>query len=109
MTLGFQKKKETNIAIVENGGWHFTNIKKAEDIYNKFLNFLHHVDFEESGLQQKDINNFVKDQVVPYGHNLDKKKEKKWGEKILLKKINVKILPDYLVNNLEKYKEWIAN
>ena len=105
----FSKKKGTNIAIVENGGWHFTNIKKAEDIYNKFLNFLHHVDFEESGLQQKDINNFIKDQVVPYGHNLDKKKEKKWGEKILLKKINVKILPDYLVNNLEKYKEWIAN
>ena len=103
----FQKKKRTNISIVENGGWHFTNIKNPENIYNKFLNFLHHVDFEQSGLQKKDIKNFVENQIVPYGHNLDKKKSK-WLEKILLEKVTINLLPNYLVSNLEKYKEWIA-
>jgi len=104
----FSKKKKTNISIVKNGGWHFTNIKKPENIYNKFLNFLHHVDFEQSGLQKKDIENFVEHQIVPYGHNVDKKKNK-WLEKILLEKVTIDLLPNYLASNLEKYKEWIAN
>ena len=31
----FSDKKYANIHIVENGGWHFTQMKTAEDIYKK--------------------------------------------------------------------------
>ena len=32
----FSEKKYTNIDIVKNGGWHFTSVKKPEDIFYKF-------------------------------------------------------------------------
>ena len=51
----FSKKKYNNIHYIENGGWHFTNIKSPELLEKKFKNFLHHQDFEYSGLGLKDI------------------------------------------------------
>ena len=38
----FSEKKHGDIFYIENGGWHFTNIKSPEDLEKKFLNFLHH-------------------------------------------------------------------
>ena len=35
----FSKTKQTNLEIVENGGWHFTNLKTAQEIYTKLSNF----------------------------------------------------------------------
>ena len=48
----FSKKKYQNINFIENGGWHFTNIKKAEDIDKKMRNFAHHYEYEKSGLAE---------------------------------------------------------
>ena len=36
--------------IVDNGGWHFTNIKTPEEIYKKLKNFGHHDEFELSNI-----------------------------------------------------------
>ena len=36
----FSKKKAISVKIIENGGWHFTNIKNANDIYKK-MNFIY--------------------------------------------------------------------
>ena len=54
------KKKYINIHYVENGGWHFTNIKSPKDLEKKFLNFLHHQDYVASGLKLKDIDFIAK-------------------------------------------------
>ena len=32
----FSKTKQTNLKIIENGGWHFTNIKSAKDIIQNY-------------------------------------------------------------------------
>ena len=45
------KKKYSSIHYVENGGWHFTNIKTPEDIEKKLLSFVHHHDYEKSGIK----------------------------------------------------------
>ena len=57
----FSKNKYTNIHYIDDGGWHFTNIKKPEDLEKKLSNFLHHVDFEQSGLGLKDLKKFIKE------------------------------------------------
>ena len=91
---------------MQNGGWHFTNIRSPEDIQKKFLNFLHHQDFEESGLKLDDIKKMVRDKKVVYDHSADKK-DYKWGGNVVLKKASLSDLPNYLNNNSEKYRSWL--
>ena len=101
----FSKKKYCNLGFVKNGGWHFTNIKSPEDIHYKFSNFLHHLEFEESNLKIKDMENMIKEKKVSYDHSLDKKGNK-WGASVSLKKVDEEHLPNYLRENKSKYKIW---
>ena len=99
-------KKYSSIYYVKNGGWHFTNIKSPEDIEKKFLNFLHHQDFEYSGLKLNDIKEMVANRKILYDHSADQK-EFKWTGSKTLKKISLDSMPDYIKNNYEKYKDWL--
>ena len=102
----FSKKKYNKIYCVENGGWHFTNIRKPEDLEKKLLGFLHHVDYENSGLKLKDLKNLMDEKRVMYNHSLDKK-DNKWGqgEKLITTELNE--MPEYIRDNTEKYKLWL--
>ena len=102
----FSKTKYTSIHYVENGGWHFTNIKLPEDIEKKFLNFLHHQDFEESGLKLNDIKEMIKEKKILYDHSVDQRGYKWRGSKTL-KKVELSEMPDYLSKNYEKYTDWL--
>ena len=53
--------KYRNIEIIEEGGWHFSNIKSANSINHKMKNFLHHLEYEESGLKIEDISKLIKE------------------------------------------------
>ena len=37
-----------NVEIVNNGGWHFNNLKTAEGLYKKLTNLGHHNEFDAS-------------------------------------------------------------
>tara|TARA_Y100000590_G_scaffold335145_1_gene381443 strand:+ start:13 stop:891 length:879 start_codon:yes stop_codon:yes gene_type:complete len=102
----FSKMKYSSIHHVENGGWHFTNIKTPEDIEKKFSNFLHHQEFEYSGLNLSDIKKMVKEKKILYDHSADKTSYKWTGSKTL-KKVELNQLPEYIKNNYEKYNKWI--
>ena len=39
-------KKYSDIFFVENGGWHFTNIKSPKDIKYKLSSYLHHIEYD---------------------------------------------------------------
>ena len=98
--------KYSSIHYIENGGWHFTNIKSPEEIEKKFSNFLHHQDFEDSGLTLDDVKEMVENKKVLYDHSVDQK-DYKWGGKTTLKKISLSEMPDYLSNNYKKYANWL--
>ena len=40
--------KEINLEIINDGGWHFTNVKTPEELFVKLRNFGHHNEFELS-------------------------------------------------------------
>ena len=42
----FSNYKARNIDIIDDGGWHFTNVKSAEDLFIKLSNFGHHNEFK---------------------------------------------------------------
>ena len=100
-------KKYSNIEFVEDGGWHFTNMKSPEEIYLKLNTFLHNVDFKLSGLKLDDIKKMVEEKKILYDHFADQKKVEKWDSPVTLEAINILNLPDYVINNKNKFKDWI--
>ena len=104
----FSKKKSNNIEIIENCGWHFTNIKNSKDLYKKLSTFLHHTDFKDSHLKEKDLDFFIKNKILPYDHTADKS-AKKYEAKIELEIVDNSYLPKFLTDNINKYKEWFQD
>ena len=102
----FSKKKYSNLFFIKNGGWHFTFLKTAEEIEKKLLNFAHHYEYQESGLNIERIKQLIDKKKVIYDHNIDQK-QYKWSGKVMLKKIDNNVLPEYVQSKLEKFKDWL--
>jgi len=102
----FSKKKYNNIYYIENGGWHFTNIKSPEDLEKKFSHFLHHQDFEASGLKLKDIKEKIENKKILYDLGVDQRNYK-WSGIKSLNKVSLSEMPDYLSYNYKKYSDWL--
>jgi len=102
----FSKRKYNDIYYVEDGGWHFTNIRKPEDLEKKLLGFLHHVDYENSGLELQDLKTLMNEKRVMYDHSLDKRVNK-WGKGKKLQTVKIDEMPEYIKNNINKYKPWL--
>ena len=104
----FSKNKYINLDIINDGGWHFTNLKTPEELYQKLSNFGHHDEFELSGLTVNDLKKKIEGKKVFFNHFVDKKNYKeRWNYDYELKKIENELLPQYLKNNLKKFNEWL--
>ena len=101
----FSKTKYINCEIINNGGWHFTNIKTAEQIKFKLESYLHHIDFDQNPLSTSEISKIIKNKKAIYNLSVDQRENKVVGDK--LEKYPIQKLPKYLQDNFEKYKEWI--
>ena len=102
----FSKKKYSTLLFIKNGGWHFTCLRTPEELEKKLLNFAHHYEYEESGLKINDLKKLISEKRVMYDHNVDQKGYK-WSGKSILKKIDEKLLPNYVSSNMDKYSEWL--
>lgn len=102
--------KERSVKIIENGGWHFSQIMNPKQIQVKFLNDEHHDEYELNKIKYKKIKDMIKKKYIIYDHNVDQKDvKKKWNSKIFLTKININKLPIYIKKNLKKYRNIISN
>ena len=98
----FSKTKYMNIKIIEDGGWHFSNLKSPEEIEDKMLNFGHHNEVEDSGIGLKDIKSMINEKKVIFAHN-----RKPNDPSINLSRLTNEDLPKYVSENLDKYDDWI--
>ena len=106
MTYYFQKKKYISLKIINNGGWHFSNIKTAKEIEFKLRSYLHHREFDENPLSINEIDKIIKDKKAIYDLSVDKTVNK-IGNGNKLEKFEFKKLPIYIQANKDNYKEWI--
>ena len=102
----FSKKKYNNIKIVEKGGWHFTNVMDEEKIIYKLKSYLHHADFPENLLDKDIFKNLIKDKKIMYDHSADKSQDRFKNRKPL-NEFDKNLLPEYIKNNQEKFKDWL--
>ena len=102
----FSEKKYNNIFYVYDGGWHFSYIKKPEDIEKKLKSYLHHREYDLEPLGIEKIKNFVNNKSVIYDHRVDQTQYKFSGSQ-KLEKIALDNLPPDVENNVNFYKEWL--
>ena len=102
----FSIKKYNSVFFIKEGGWHFTNLKTAKEIYYKFSNYLHHREFEHSNLRIRNIKDMIKKNISIYNHEVDKS-QSKFDGKVKLVRLPRKYLPNFLLDNLNLYKKWI--
>ena len=105
----FSEMKYRNLKIIDDGGWHFTNLKTPKDLLKKYLNDEMHSEFEMKNDKLEDIEFKVKNKFINYDHLVDTKSsnQKKQNNRFELTKTSLNVLPNYIQNNLERYKSWI--
>jgi len=102
----FSKTKYQNIILIKKGGWHFSNMKTPESIEKKMSTYLHHREYDLNPLGAKKIKEIMKNKKAIYNLRADMKTNKFDNtQDLIVTEINE--LPDYIQNNLDKYRDWI--
>ena len=102
----FSKTKYTSIKVVDDGGWHFSNIKNAKSIEHKLRSYLHHREFDMESLSSNQIEDIIKEKRAIYNLNVDKTVNKV-GSGNKLESFDKKKLPIYIQKNENLFSEWI--
>tara|TARA_B100000795_G_scaffold181170_1_gene137268 strand:- start:191 stop:1060 length:870 start_codon:yes stop_codon:yes gene_type:complete len=102
----FSKTKFTSIKIINDGGWHFSNIKTPKEIEFKLRSYLHHREFDINPLSVDQINNIIIKKQAIYDLKVDKTYNK-IGNGSKLKKFEINKLPNYIQVNQNNLKDWI--
>ena len=105
----FSDLKYIDVKVIEDGGWHFTNLKSPEQLLRKYLNDELHSEFDSENNKLEEIEYKVKNKFVNYDHLADRKlaNDLKQKNKFVLTKVNIESLPEYIRNNLKIYKDWL--
>ena len=103
----FSDIKNISVKIVNNGGWHFSNLKSAKQLEKKYLNDENHAEYELKDTSYETIKDNILRKVVPYNYEVDKSSNQRFNE-TKLDNIDLNYLPKYINNNIEKYKEWFS-
>jgi beta-1,4-mannosyl-glycoprotein beta-1,4-N-acetylglucosaminyltransferase len=102
----FSSNKIRNAQFINDGGWHFSYLNTAEQIENKLKNYAHYWEFNLSSLKLEDIKNRIQNKKSIYDLLTDMTNSKfKSGQQ--LKKVSINMLPPYLIENQNRFINWL--
>ena len=99
------KNKYMGVKIVDNGGWHFSQLKTPKEIEKKLLNMEHHDEYKLAKKNLPDIADLVSRKTIVYDHSA-KATDYKFSKEFKLKTIPLDNMPIFLKQNADKYSEW---
>ncbi len=102
----FSETKYIRVKTIDNGGWHFSYLKSPEDIEKKLKSYLHHSEYELNPFDINDIKKMIVNKKTIYNLKVDSKSNKFDGSNIL-KKIDLNLLPNYILKNKDRFTNWI--
>ena len=102
----FSKTKYTSIKVINDGGWHFSNIKTPKEIEFKLRSYLHHREFDLNPLSVTQIDEIIRNKQAIYDLKVDKTVNK-IGNGSIIKNFDLNKLPEYIVTNKNKFLDWI--
>ena len=101
----FSNLKHQSVNIINNGGWHFSNLKNIEELERKYLNDENHAEYEALGHSIDKIKDNLKNKTIDYDHSA-KKDSKSRFKSTKLETIDMSKLPKFIQINKEKYLDW---
>ena len=108
----FSNIRYMNVKIIEDGGWHFSQLKTPKDIQIKNLNSEGHEEYkrqqysQQAGKNLDYITDLVKRKKIDYDHKA-KSAEYKYSKEFSLKTLSMNYMPAFLQENSNKYSEWL--
>ena len=102
----FQKINTHNIKFIENGGWHFSYLNTPELIEQKLKSYTHHREYDLNPIGLENIANRIKNRESVYNLSIDKRTNK-FTSGVKLEILDENELPDYLMYNKNKFKDWL--
>ena len=103
----FSETKYINKIIINDGGWHFSNLKSPADIEIKLKSYLHHRDFEVENIDLKEISRLMRNNETIYDMYADKTENKFTEKKRKLSLFPKGKLPHYIQSHESKFKDWL--
>ena len=104
----FSNTKFINLNIIDDGGWHFSNLKTLDKIIEKLNSSGHHDEYVRDIENISIIRKMIEKKQVYYNHFADQKETNKIRETGYdLKKIELNLLPKYIQDNKEKLSKFI--
>ena len=91
--------------MIENGGWHFSQLKTAKDIEIKLMNQEHHDEYKTAKKNIPSVLDLIKRKSIMYDHKADSK-DYKFSKEFKLKTLSIEHMPIFLKNNVNKYSKW---
>jgi len=101
----FSKYKFMDVKIIDDGGWHFSQLMSPKDIQIKLTNSEDHFEYKLAGKHLSDIEDLVKRKVIIYDHKA-KTADYKFSKEFELKTLSMEYMPLFLRKNVNKYNEW---
>ena len=99
------KTKYNNVKIINDGGWHFSQVKTPKDIQTKLLNGEQHAEFKKTGKNFEYIKGLVERKSIDYDHKA-RSEDYKYSKEFKLKTVPINTMPQFLKDNVGKYTEW---
>ena len=103
----FSDIKHQNLGLIDEGGWHFSNLKNFEDLQKKYLNDENHAEYEALNLSKDIIKHNIENRSIDYDHNAKMNSPNRFN-KTKLQEVDIKMLPEFIQTNIDQYKDWIA-
>ena len=101
----FSENKYRSVKFIENGGWHFSNLKSAIDLERKYLNDENHAEYASQNYSLNNIVDDIKNKTIGYNHSAKSGSDSRFV-KTKLSTIQINQLPDFLQKNKEKFSKW---
>ncbi|MDA8537123.1 hypothetical protein N9K55_00250 [Candidatus Pelagibacter bacterium] len=101
----FSNLKYQSVNIINNGGWHFSNLKNIEELERKYLNDENHAEYEALGHSIDKIKDNLKNKTIDYDHSAKKDSKSRFNS-TKLETIDMSKLPKFIQINKEKYIDW---
>ena len=101
----FSNSKYINLRIINDGGWHFSQLKSPEDIAIKLTHAEDHYEYKLARKNLPSVEDLVKRKVINYDHKA-KTSHYKFSNEFKLKTLPIDQMPIFLKKNVDKYKDW---
>ena len=101
----FSNLKHQSVNIINDGGWHFSNLKNIEELQRKYLNDENHAEYEALGHSINKIKDNLKNKTIDYDHTVKKDSKKRFNPS-KLETVDMSKLPKFIQDHKEKYFNW---